>query len=235
MQLLNALPRQPFIGVALAATTGILIADFVPNDSLAPAITLAILAATALFSRNSLAVYALVATGFFFVHSVRMSDSPGLRLARELGGDPRPVSVLGYIISEPKISLSSSASFLLQAESIEIDGDMHRCKAKLVARWRHAVEFGDKVKLFGTAERIREPRNPGEFDMRSYLARQDVQRELIVRYAENGVVLNHAGGNWIIRAAQKSREWMRAVLSRGLENSPDVTGSINGMVLGLRH
>jgi competence protein ComEC len=235
MQLLNALPRQPFIGVALAATTGILIADFAPNHSLAPAITLAILAATALFSRNSLAVYALVGTGFFFLHSLRMSDSPTLRLARELGGEPRPVSVLGCIISEPKISPRGSASFLLQAESIEIDGEVHPCNAKLVARWRHAVEFGDKVKLFGTAERIREPRNPGEFDMRSYLARQDVQRELIVRYTENGVVLGHAGGNLIVRAAQKSREWMRAVLSRDLENSLDVTESINGMVLGLRH
>ena len=104
-----------------------------------------------------------------------------------------------------------------------------------LARWRHAVEFGDEVKLFGTAERVGEPRNPGEFDMRSYLARQDVQRALIVRYPENGAVLSHAGGNLILRAAQKSREWMHAVLSRDLENSPDVTGSINGMVLGLRH
>src|SRR5947207_9955820 len=218
MQLLNALPRQPFIGVALAATTGILIADFAPNHSLALAIMLVILAATALFSRNSLAVYALVGTGFFFLHSLRTSDSPTLRLARELGGEPRPVSVLGCIISEPKISPGGSASFLLQAESIEIDGEARPCKARLLARWRHPVEFGDKVKLFGTAERIREPRNPGEFDMRSYLARQDVQRELIVRYTENGVILSHAGGNLIVRAAQTSRDWMRAVPSRDLDN-----------------
>src|SRR5436190_5019836 len=235
MQQQNALPRQPFIGLALAAITGILIADFVPNHSLALAIALPSLAVTALFSRNSFAAYALVATGFFFLHSLGTSDSPALRLGRELGEKPRPVSVLGRIVSEPKISLRGSASFLLQAESVEIDGEAHPCNAKLLARWRHAVEFGDEVKLFGTAERIREPRNPGEFDMRSYLARQDVQRELIVRYSENGVVLNHAGGNLIVRAAQKSREWMRAVLSRDLENSLDVTGSINGMVLGLRH
>src|SRR5436190_8252810 len=235
MQQQNALPRQPFIGLALAAITGILIADFVPNHSLALAIALPSLAVTALFSRNSFAAYALVATGFFFLHSLGTSDSPALRLGRELGEKPRPVSVLGCIVSEPKISPGGSASFLLQAESIEIDGEARPCKARLLARWRHPVEFGDKVKLFGTAERIREPRNPGEFDMRSYLARQDVQRELIVRYSENGVVLNHAGGNFILRAAQKSREWIRAVLARDLENSLDVTGSINGMVLGLRH
>ena len=235
MQLLNALPRQPFLGLAMAASTGILVADFAPNHSLALVVALAILALTALLSRNSFAVYALVATGFFVLHSLSRSDSPALRFARELGEKPRPVSIRGCVVSEPKISPNGSASFLLQAESVEIDGETRPCSATLFARWRHAVEFGDEIKLFGTAERVGEPRNPGEFDMRSYLARQDVQRELIVRYPENGAILSHAGGNLIRRAAQKSREWMRAVLSRDLENSPDVTGSIGGMVLGLRH
>jgi competence protein ComEC len=235
MQLLNALPRQPFIGLAMAASTGILVADFAPNRSLVLTIALAILALTALLSRNSFAVYALVATGFFILHSLSTSDSPELRLAREFGEKPRPVSVLGCVVSEPKISPNGSASFLMQAESIEIDGEARPCNSKLFARWRHAVEFGDEVKLFGTAERVGEPRNPGEFDMRSYLARQNVQRELIVRYPENGAVLSHAGGNLILQSAQKSRGWMRAVLSHDLETSPDVTGSISGMVLGLRH
>ena len=235
MQLLNALPRQPFLGLALAAGTGILVADFTPNQSLVPLGALAILALTALFTRNSFAVYAVVATGFFVLHGLRTNDSPALRLARELGEDPRPVSVLGFVVSEPKIVTTGSASFLLQAESIEIDGETRPCHAKLLARWRHEVEFGDEVKLFGTAEGVGKPRNPGEFDMRSYLARQDVQRQLIVHYPENGAVLNHAGGNWILRSARKSRDWMQAVLSRDLENSPDVTGSIAGMVLGLRH
>ena len=120
----------------------------------APVIALAILAVAALLSRNSFAVYALVATGFFFLHSLSTSDSPALHLARELGEKPRPVSVLGSVVSEPKISPNGSASFLLQAESIEIDGETRPCNARFFARWRHAVEFGDEVKLFGTAERL---------------------------------------------------------------------------------
>ncbi len=235
MQLLNALPRQPFLGLALAASAGILIADVAPNLSLAVAAALVLLAAVALLSRNSLAVYLVVATGFFILHSLGTSDSPALRLASELGESPRPVSVRGFVVSEPRIAPSGSASFLLEAESIEIDGQTRQCKVKFLARWRHAVEFGDEIKLFGTAECIGAPRNPGEFDLRSYLARQDVQRELIVRYSENGVILRHASGNLILRAAQTSRAWMSATLSRDLENSPDVTGSIKGMVLGLRH
>jgi ComEC/Rec2-related protein len=235
MKLLNALPRQPFLGLATAAGTGILVADFAPDHSPILAVMLGALALTALLWRHSLAVYALVAAGFFILHSMRTTDSPGRRLAIELGEKPRPVSVAGCVVSEPKISAAGSASFLLQAESIEIDGETRPCHVKFFARWRHAVEFGDEVRLFGTAERVEGPRNPGEFDMRSYLARQDVQRALIVRYAENGAVLSHAGGNLILRAALKSRGWMQAVLSRDLKESPDVTGSINGMVLGLRH
>jgi len=235
VKLPTAWPRQPFLGLALSASAGILVADVAPNHSPALGLALIALAALALAARSSLGVYALIATGFFFLHSLRLTDSPGLQLARELGEEPRPVSVRGAVISEPKFSERGSASFLLQAGSIEIDGATHPCRAKLFARWRHAVEFGDEIQLFGTAEKVPAPRNPGEFDMRSYLARQDVRREMIVRYAENGAVLHHAGGNRILRAAQKSRAWMQAVLSRELENSPDVTGAINGMVLGLRH
>jgi competence protein ComEC len=235
MKPLSAWPRQPFLGLAISASVGILFADLAPHFSSALAAALATIAVIALLTRNSVMVYLFVATAFFILHSFRAIDSPGLQLARDLGEEPRPVTVRGAVISEPKLSERGSASFLFQANSIEIDGETRSTRAKLFARWRHAVEFGDEVQLFGTAEQVPGPRNPGEFDMRSYLARQDVHREMIVRYPENGAVLNHAGGNRLLRAAQKSRGWMQAVLSRDLENSPDVTGSINGMVLGLRH
>src|SRR5947207_6797289 len=231
----TALPRQPFLGLAISAMVGILAADHWPNQSTVVAAILAAVAIVAWFSRRSLVVYALVAIGFFFLHSERTIDSPGMQLARALGNEPRPVTVCGAVITEPKISERGSASFLVQAESIEIDGETSKCRAKLLVRWRHDIEFGDEVKLFGTAQPVDGPRNPGEFDMRAYLAREDVYRSVILRYPENGIVLNHSGRNRILRAAQKSRAWMQATICRGLEYSPDVTGAINGMVLGLRH
>jgi len=235
MKLLSTCPRQPFLGLAISATVGILVADSWPHCSVTLAIVITAIAIVAWLSRRSLAVYVLVAFGFFFLHSVRTTNSPGSELARALGEEARPVTVYGAVISEPRISERGSASFLVQADSMEIDGEMRPCRAKLFTRWRHAVAFGDDVRLFGTAQKIEGPRNPGEFDMRNYLAREDVHRALIVRYAENGAVLNHGGGNPILRAAQKSRAWMETTIDRGLENSPDVTSSINGMVLGLRH
>ncbi len=235
MNLLSAWPRQPFLGLAISATIGILVADRWPQGSTIVVLAIGAIAVAAWLSGRSLAVYALVALGFFFLHNTTTTSTSGLLLARFLGESPQPITVHAAVISEPRTSERGSASFLIQAESIEIDGETRPCRAKFLARWRHAVEFGDELRLFGTAEKIKGPRNPGEFDMRAYLARDDVHRALIVRYPENGVVLKHGGGNRILRAAQKSRAWMEATLGRGLGNSPDVTGAINGMVLGLRH
>jgi ComEC/Rec2-related protein len=214
---------------------GILVADAWPNCSFTVAGLIAALSVAAWLLRRSLALYAAVAMAFFFLHSARTTKTPGLRVAQLTGNAPRPITARGAVITEPKVSERGSASFLLEARSVELDGQTLPCAARFLARWQHQVEFGDEVQLFGTAQPIESPRNPGEFDMRAYMMRKDVHRALIVRYPENGTVLSHGGGNRFLWAAQRSRDWMEATLRRGIGNSPDVTGAIDGMVLGLRH
>ncbi len=85
------------------------------------------------------------------------------------------------------------------------------------------------MRLFGIAVPIAPPRNPGEFDMRSYLARRDVHRALFVRYPEDGVLLRAGGGNPILSLAQRSRDWLRSTLCRGLDDSPEVQDFISGI------
>jgi competence protein ComEC len=212
----------------------VLASDFAPSSSLALVMALAIGAVFALISRNSFAVYLLVAGAFFSLHSMRTTDSAGMRLARQLGAEPQPVTVWGSVVSEPKISARGFGSFLLRLDGIEHDARTLTSNAVLFVRWRGQAQFGNQVRLFGVAERIAPPRNPGEFDMRRYLARQDVHHGLLVRYTENGRILSHSGGNPIRRAAQQSRNWMQAALARGLEDSPEIHGLISGMVLGAR-
>jgi competence protein ComEC len=234
VKLLNACPRQPFIGLAMAASAGILVADLAPSCPPALIAALALAALIALLSRNSLAVYALAAGAFFFLHSLRTTESAGMRLARQLGSEPQPVTVEGSVVSEPKISAKGFASFLLRLDRIEHQGGTRVSNATLFVRWRGRPAFGNQLRLFGVAERIAPARNPGEFDLRSFLARQNVYNGLLVRYAENGLILTHSGGHPIWRSAQQSRNWMQAVLSRGLEDSPEIHGLISGMVLGAR-
>jgi competence protein ComEC len=231
-------PRQPLVGLALMAVLGIVVADFFPIAAFHwrfAAITFALLA-IALFCWPTLgSTYLLVGCGFFLLHNFRTGDTAGLQLAADLSERPRVVNALGFVTSEPKLASNGFATFLFKLESIELEGKTRPTNATLLARWRGNPEFGDELKLFGIAEPIAPPRNPGEFDMRSYLARQDVMRSLFVRYPENGVLIRKGAGNPVLRAAQRSRAWMQTAICRGLDDSPQVQNFLSGIALGLRH
>jgi competence protein ComEC len=237
MKLLSA-TRQPFVGLTLMAATGIITAEIFPLPSFAMTATAIILAvcilAVACWPRL-LATYAIVGAGFFLLHNFQTKSTEGQQLADELGSRPRVVTAAGCVISEPKIAPSGFATFLLKLKSIELEGRKQSTHAVWQVRWKGAPEFGDELKFFGTAEPIPPPRNPGEFDMRSYLARHDIRRLLFVRYPEEGTLIRHGGGNPILRLAQKSRTWMQNAICRDLEKTPGVEGFLSGIVLGIRH
>lgn len=231
-------PRQPFVGLALMAALGIVIADFVPVPEfqwLFWGVGFVLIALVLFWEPNTALTYLVVGCGFFLIHNFRTRDTPGLWLANDLTERPRVVTATGFVTSESKIAPNGFATFLFKLESIEFEGETRSTSASLFVRWRGNPEFGDELKLFGIAEPISPPRNPGEFDMRAYLARQDVRRSLFVRYAEDGALLRKNAGNPILRAAQKSRAWMQSVICRGLDDSPQVQNFLSGIVLGLRH
>ncbi|HZA37748.1 MAG TPA: ComEC/Rec2 family competence protein [Candidatus Baltobacteraceae bacterium] len=237
MKLVSA-PRQPFVGLALMAGMGIILADFFPLPSsalVATAIIIVLGAVAVLLWPRLLATYVLVGAGFFLLHGFQTSNTEGLKIAAQLGNRPRVVTATGSVISEPKIAPSGFATFLLKLESIELEGRKQPTRAVWQVRWQGNPEFGDELKLFGKAEVIAPPRNPGEFDMRAYLARRDVRRTLFARYPEDGTLIRHGGGNPILRMAQESRLWMQNALCRGLEDPSEVRDFLSGIVLGLRH
>src|SRR5213080_1559904 len=230
-------PRQPFIGLALMGMIGIVAAEILPVRSTAVVPAAIIVAACILilvFWPRLTGTYLVVAAGFFLLHKFAITNTEGQQLANNLGDRARTVTAVGCVITEPKIAPSEFATFLLRLNSIEFEGRNQSTHAVWQVRWKGTPEFGDELKLFGTAEPIAAPRNPGEFDMRAYLARHDVRRTLFVRYPEDGMLIRHGGGNPILRAAQKSRSWMQNGLCRGLENSPQVQTFLSGIVLGLR-
>src|SRR5205809_161728 len=216
----------------------IIAAEILPLPSIsvtATAIILALCILTGMCWPRLVATYAIVGAGFFLLHNFATQNTQGQQLADELGSRPRIVTAIGSVITEPKIASSGFATFLLKLKSIEFEDRKQSTCAVWQVRWKGAPEFGDELKFFGTAEPIPPPRNPGEFDMRAYLARRDVRRMLFVRYPEEGTLIRHGGGNPIMWAAQKSRTWMQSALCRGLEDAPDVQNFLSGIVLGLRH
>src|SRR6266853_3117529 len=145
-------PRQPFVGLALIAVLGIIVADFSPiavSHWWAVAIVFALLAIP-LFVRPTLgSTYIFIGAGFFVLHNFRTGDTTGLQLATDLSERPRAVNAVGYVTSEPKVAPNGFATFLFKLESIELEGKTASTKATLLVRWRGSPEFGDELKLFG--------------------------------------------------------------------------------------
>jgi len=173
------LPRQPFVGLALIAVLGIIVADFFPIAASywwLSANVFALLAIPLFVWPTLGSTYLFIGAGFFLLHNFRIGDTAGLQLAADLSDRPRVVNAVGFVTSEKKVAPNGFATFLFKLESIELEGKTASTNATLLVRWRGSPEFGDELKLSGMAEPIAPPRNPGEFDMRSYLARQDVRR-----------------------------------------------------------
>jgi ComEC/Rec2-related protein len=227
--------RQPFVGLVLAAIIGIVVADYFPAITVSIFLIANAGALAALRWRFAPLVFAVVGATFFVLHSARITNTPADALAQLAGQQPRPANVTGIVTTEPKIEANGNATFLLKLCGAKIENQDIRTDATVFVRWRGRPNIGDELALFGTVQPIEVPRNPGEFDMRAYLARRDVKSLFIVRYPENGRILAPASGFSVLRAAAHSREWMQRILSRDIENSPDVVGLICGTALGLRH
>src|SRR5438309_1566754 len=231
-------PRQPFVGLALTAVLGIIVADFFPIAASywwLSANVFALLAIPLFVWPTLGSTYLFIGAGFFLLHNFRIGDTAGLQLAADLSDRPRVVNAVGFVTSEPKVAPNGFATFLFKLEALESEGKTASTNATLLVRWRGSAELGDDMKLSAMAEPIAPARKPGEFDMRCYLARQDVRRTLFVRYPEDGLLVRKRAGNSILRAAHKSRAWMQTAICRGLDDSPEVQNFLSGIVLGLRH
>src|ERR1043166_10155235 len=124
MKLLSA-PRQPFVGLALMAAIGIIVAELLPLAAVAvipAAIILALGCLGVACWPRLVATYAIVGAGFFFLHNLQTNNTEGQQLADQLGSRQRIVTATGCIINEPKTADSGFATFLLKLKSIEFEG-----------------------------------------------------------------------------------------------------------------
>src|SRR5215470_15340602 len=102
MRLLST-PRQPFVGLALVAAVGIIVAELVPlapTALISAAIVLGLLILIALSWPKLAATYLIVATGFFLLHKFATTNTAGQQLAEKLGERPRMVTAVGCVITE---------------------------------------------------------------------------------------------------------------------------------------
>ena len=232
-------PRQPLIGVALAAVLGIAVADRFSIDArwLLGASVVALLAV--LLRPRTWTCLSLVLVAFASLHTLRHRCGDARRLADEFAGGPQVVRAVGIVWSEPEKpafwSRTVTAHFRAKLESIDIAGHTERPDAIVNVAWAGDMPaYGDRVEFTATAKNHEHPRNPGEVDFAGYLERQGIFSECTARYAADCRVVDHGHGARAELLAIAARHWISERLDLDLADSPDIATLIESMVLGLR-
>ncbi|MEO6742681.1 MAG: ComEC/Rec2 family competence protein [Chthoniobacteraceae bacterium] len=232
-------PRQPFLGIGIASIVGILSAEWWPPGLPVALGTAAVLAVAALIVRRWWMCLAFCAAAFFAMHEVRHYHSAGGAVAGLLHDGARAASVTGIVWSEPTSHLGSRgekrAAFWLKIASLRMSEEPVPFDGLCLARWvGNAPEYGDVIRIEGSAHTLQEMTNPGQFDVSDWLRRQGIHFEISARAASDCTITDHGHGSPAMSFAISSREWIRKKLELGLADEPDITTLIESMVLGMR-
>jgi len=242
-------PPQPLAPFALCSLAGIIVADALPCDLAArlwpwgcgSALLLFALAAWLRFRKNPrpaslgnparAATWLATAALFFAWHAHLLSGGPGPALAARIPAQGCVVQAVGVVDEEP----APEARFQLKLESLTLGNQPVQTSARVLVRWSGDLpRYGDRVEITGDLRRLAPPRNPGVFDSPRIWQRQGIHTELRVRYPNDARVLAHDCGSAFVARAYALRHEMEGTMALDLEDTPELVGMIQSMVLGSR-
>ncbi len=230
---------QPFTPLAVCAAAGIIFADWWPVGLAVLLPIFGISAGIAHWHCRTTAFLIAVAAGFALLHTLRHHEGPANRLARRLSTQPQVVTATGIVRNEPHAFKNGRghdfSRFLMRLESLTLNHERIGRGALVSVSWiGKPPKYGDRVKIVGEARNLGKSRNPGEFNFTKHQQRSGVFSEIRVRFGNDHEILSSGQANPFIAAALSAREWMQEALSCGLGGSPEVTGLIRSMVLGMK-
>jgi ComEC/Rec2-related protein len=177
-----------------------------------------------------LAVFA----AFGAAYQWRTNESPAAALAMELGAQRIAVVVEGVVAVEPVPSGTHRTRFLLDVSRLVAGGEARSPRVSIaVVGPLPAPARGDRVRLRGALAAIGPPRNPSEFDVRSWMRLEGVTCELTVVAAADVEVISRAGRFSLPAIAGRCRDWMDDTLRIGIAGDTVISSLISGMVLGV--
>ncbi len=231
-------PRKPFLGLALAAIGGIVLAERWSPEAWPVLGACAAIALLAMLRANAWLCRVLTLLVFFAMHGARQ-NSPGIAYARTLESGKQTLEATGVVWSEPEPSEGwrgeKIASFWLKLDTLRVDGCQLPMGGCCLAKWLGpAPLYGDRVRLKGTARTLGKESNPGGFDISDWLRRHGVYFALSAERETDCIVTEHGRGNAFQHFAIAARTWVKDKIEITLDDAPDVTALIESMVLGMR-
>ncbi len=227
------------MGLTLAAMAGILLADHWPG-SLESSIAIS---ATALgiwwIFRRTLTLLLLVAAIFHLLHSLQFDHHAGRMLAAQVSSTETTIHGSGIVDSVPNIITSSNgkvrSNFHLSQAALMLNETQRVTPLSVVVNWPDArPKLGDSVEFEGSLRNVAAPRNPGEFDYRAWLARQQIFSQVTVPFAKNAHIVV-VGSRWNLRRwANETKLTLARIITTDLTTSPVEAGVISAMMLGTK-
>jgi ComEC/Rec2-related protein len=232
-------PRQPFVGLIVAAVLGIVAADRWPLPLLPIAIGMAVGSGLLWWRSRTAGCWAITCLAFFGLHVIRFQDSAARTTAGYFVEGPRVIHATGIVWDEPVKptfwTRDVSCYFRLKLESTDLPDPRVAEGVVMNVTWAGPIpRYGDRVTFTGSARNVAPIRNPGQFDFPDHLTRQGIYSEITVRFAEDGAINSSGHGSRVQTFAFASQRWIREQLAYDLEDSPEITALIASMVLGLR-
>jgi len=228
--------------LAVAACAGILTANALPHWPLWT--WLALLAGTALLAWKWPAPAPRLALGtaaFALLHHVNDADPLRAQMEAMLPpGGAVLARVSGVIADAPEPGFPGDRlSFPLRVEHLEsLRLPDEFAGAKLYVHLREAtapLRYGDRIEFHGLLRRPQPPRNPGEFDLPSFLHREGLSAEFETTEPQSGLrIVARDAGNPVIASALRTRDWIGAAVTEGIAHDPDIAATVRAMVLGTR-
>jgi predicted membrane metal-binding protein len=171
---------------------------------------------------------------FAALQVMQTRESSAARLAEKLGAAPQVALIEGIVRTEPSVSASGKARFVVEATRIEMDGQTIDLPCDILAVVP-AVTPGleDSVRLIASLRPIAPPRNPGQFDARRVMELRGITCELVATSAKDLEITAPARGFSLPRLAAACRKWMEATLREGISDDPLVCNLLAGIVLGV--
>ncbi len=231
-------PRQPLIGLALAAVIGVAFADWLPLPLVVPWMAAVLLGLVLCFRPGPWLCRAWVAIAFAALHATHYQHGAEAGLARQVQARALPADAVGVVWSEPEVTTGRRgdllATFLLKVRTLRMNEREVSAPVWCSVRWvGEPPVYGDVVRVHGEARALEGPRNPGEFDTAAWQHRRGVAFGIHAWSKADGAILGHDEGRWFDRFAISARAWVKEKLETGSE-APEATALIESMVLGMR-
>ena len=231
--------RQPCLGILVCAIPGILLSEWAACSLPLAALAAVCFAAAAFRWRRALPCCLLILTTFLIRHELDWRRNPGRLPIELLNTGTSVVHVLGTVTSDPVpagyVFHAVRSRFEMHVSSLSFDGHTIQTDFPAQIVWTGTPpQWGDEITLDGTVTPIPPPRNPGEFDISSYLSRRGIFAQIDCKYAADNHLLAHGKGNPLLAWARNCRAFLQRRLSAGLEDDPEIAGLVQTITLGLK-